>query len=89
MNRNDFRNLLPEDKRNAFDDFVDLLESDAAEAKGELVSAVEAHGYELRDLSEMLDAVRYWLLDILVHHKPPSDPRRMLRRVEQTLYGEF
>lgn len=32
-----------------------------------------------------LEAVKYWLIDVLVMRKPVSDPRKILRMVEESL----
>lgn len=37
------------------------------------------------DLEAVLEDVKYWLHDGLVHHRLVSDPRRLLRKVEDVL----
>jgi hypothetical protein len=39
----------------------------------------------VEDITRVLEDVRYWLHDGLVLHKLVSDPRRLLRKVEDVL----
>lgn len=39
----------------------------------------------VEDITRVLEDVRYWLHDGLVLHKLVSDPRRLLRRIEDVL----
>jgi hypothetical protein len=58
---------------------------DARDKIDELQEQIDAHDDEVVDLIEALEQVRYWLLDGLAHHKLVSDPRALLRKVEDVL----
>lgn len=67
------------------DERIEQLETELKEAKEELEQADEAHEGDSAELVETLTGVKYWLLDFLVHHKAPRDPRKILRMVEDML----
>lgn len=70
---------------NELTDELDLTKSHLKDAEDDLEAAREAHVDEIRDLTETLDAVRWWMHEPLVLQMPMRDPRVMLRRIEDVL----
>ena len=83
--RDEFRALLPEDKRDAFDDFVDVMESEIEDQKDTLDGWDAEHADDHAELESALMTVRYWLHDGLFLKKPIKPPQRILRVVERAL----
>lgn len=46
---------------------------------------VDGLAWQVEQLEAALTDVRYWLLSGLVHHQLVSDPRQLLRKVEDAL----
>ena len=67
-----------EDERDEFKRKFDDLESDYEDLKDEVDQRDE-------DRDNALIAVKYWMQDALVLHKPITDPRKILRMVEDAL----
>lgn len=72
---------LPRNLRAAFNELMDGLESERDEANANW----QAEADEDRQYEEVLEAVKYWLQDVLYLDKPVRDPRGILRLVERTL----
>jgi predicted RNase H-like nuclease (RuvC/YqgF family) len=66
---------------------IEELEDEINELKKHVVSLEETCDEEISDYESALEAVKHWFWDVMVHHKPMSDPRRILRVVERTLGG--
>lgn len=50
-----------------------------------LQEKIDAYEWEASEQVETLELVKYWLHDGLVHHKLISNPREILRKVEDAL----
>lgn len=83
--RDEFRALLPEDKRDAFDDFVDLLESEVEKLKETVKERDEELDGRNSESDAALETVRYWLHDGLFLKRPLTSPMRLLQVVERAL----
>lgn len=55
------------------------------EQQDEHEEALTERDWQIFELESALLDVRYWLHDGLVHHRLVSDPRRLLRKVEDAL----
>jgi hypothetical protein len=80
-----FRERLPAEVRDAFDEFISGYEDECKEAREKLEASMEEDAGTIADLTEALEAVKYWMLDVLVHKQPMRDPRAVLRMVEGAL----
>ncbi len=90
-----FENLISEhDKEStraeALQERVEQLEQNEADEIGKLQDERNALQSRLDDIegdgmSGALETVMYWMQDALVLHKPISDPRKILRIVEEAL----
>lgn len=61
------------------------LQMDAQDKIDELQEQIDAHESETSDLVDALVAVKYWLHDGLVMHRLVSNPRDILRKVEDAI----
>lgn len=76
---------LPSEFHDVLDELCEELESDFTEAKDKHDEALsEANDY-YEDQTRALEAVKYWMQDALVLHKPITDPRKILRMVEDAI----
>jgi hypothetical protein len=66
-------------------DDVESLVSDLQDAWADAEAQDRDHANEVAELCETLETVKYWFHDVMVLGKPPSDPRKMLRTVEDAL----
>lgn len=74
----------PEYVKRHFENLLSAYEK-KADAVEELEYEVDALDNERDAMRAMLEKVKYWLLDSLVHHKPVKDPHQVLRLVEEAL----
>lgn len=61
------------------------VEEQLAEAERTAAEVMTEEQQEIELLTECLTHVKYWMLDTLVHHRPMTDPRAVLRRIEECL----
>lgn len=73
------------DAAKLYDAKVEELESERDDAKEELKGALDELNDEIQQRDEALETVKYWFLDVLVHGKPMTPPRRIRREVEKAL----
>lgn len=64
---------------------LEEAEHERDEAKGSLETADEEHAEEIEQMESVLSDLKYWFLDVMVHGRPMTDPRKMLRKVEAVL----
>lgn len=64
---------------------IDNLKADLDEAREKIESLEEDANGRHDDIIAVLETVKYWLHDGIVHGKLVSDPRRLLRKVEEVL----
>lgn len=67
------------------DEKIEGLEADLKEAREQIGSLEDELEARDNDVLSVLEEVKYWLHDGLVHHRLVSDPRAMLRKVEDVL----
>jgi hypothetical protein len=73
-------------------DLINALLSDAEDIEAQRDEAIE-DADTLRDQVEQRDSdqdaclthVKYWMIDTLVHHRPMTDPRAVLRKIEDAI----
>jgi hypothetical protein len=75
------RNALPDELDETLDDVLGYLESGIEAARDEQVELHE----QIDDMESALQAVEYWMHDVMVLGKTMSDPRAILRQVEDVL----
>lgn len=76
---------LPAEFHDVLDELCDELESDFTDAKANHDEAISDAEWLQEDMETALEAVKYWMHDALVLHKPITDPRKILRLVEDAL----
>lgn len=64
---------------------IEALKAELKEAKDNWQAESEAHDEDNAYHEEVLTVVKYWMQDALVLHKPITDPRKILRMVEDAL----
>lgn len=60
------------------EDEIQTLQSDLEDANEQIAARDSLQDATLLD-------VKYWMLGVLVHHRPMSDPRVILRKVEEAI----
>lgn len=64
---------------------IETLTAELEEAKEQIQSLEDDRDEYAEQMEQTLSDVRYWLHDGLVHHKLVSDPRALLRKVEDAI----
>jgi uncharacterized coiled-coil DUF342 family protein len=72
-------------KLNAQDEEIEKLKADLDEAREEIKSLQDDRDEYAEQLARTLTDVRYWLHDGLVFNRLVSNPRALLRKVEDVL----
>lgn len=67
------------------DERIEQLEAELKEATESLEAIGGDHADEIRALETTLEVVKYWMHDVLIHHRPVTNPRAILRIVEAAL----
>lgn len=76
---------LPPELHDTLDEFCEEFESDFTEAKEKHDEELSDATYLQDDMERALETVKYWMHDVYVCGKPMSDPRKILRIVEDAL----
>lgn len=76
---------LPEKFHDDLDALCDELESDFTTAQDEHDETLAEQVELSDDMESVLTTLKYWFLDVMVHGRPVTDPRKMLRKVEAVL----
>ncbi|MGJ5032327.1 hypothetical protein ACQR1I_36200 [Bradyrhizobium sp. HKCCYLS2038] len=64
---------------------IERAKEELAEANEKIESLEADQDWRLIELETVLTDVKYWLHDGLVHHKLVSDPRALLRKIENVI----
>ena len=67
------------------DSDISRLKEEIEETKEQLESLQSDRDEHSEQIENTLLDVKYWMLGVLVHHQPMSDPRVILRKVEDVL----